>query len=876
MYGGNIPKTSSCCSSANQSTTTKDQPVTSNDCLKPINTEKDCCSKGHTENPCCSTHYVIKNDRCSSDGSTEASCCGINVSSDEDKGCCSDNSNSSQTIQEHQPFNTEGMQELNYLIQGMDCPACAVTIERSIQKLNGIQSVRVNYSTSKMLIEVKNVDLSDQIVRKVQKLGYSIESTTPNDMELFTIEGMDCAACAKSIEKHLQKLPDVRQVNVNFSTGKMKIAHQTNVQMIIREIGKAGYKAIPVSQMDQPSKKNPFMDGTFLTILSGITLILGFLLSIGNVPQVISTALYAASIIVGGYRPVKSAFYAVKGKSLDMNVLMSAAAIGAALIGQWFEGATVVFLFALGSSLQNISIERTRDSIRGLVDLAPSEAWIKENGGWIKKPVQEVSVGSIMLINPGEKIPLDGDVLSGHSSVNQAPITGESLPVDKESGDPVYAGTINQYGSLEVKATKIVRDTAIARIIHLVEEAQEKKSPTQALVDRFAQVYTPVIFTLAVLIIVIPSLFGWGTWTDWIYKGLELLVVACPCALVISTPVAIVSAIGNAARNGILIKGGAFLEVAGALQVIAFDKTGTLTQGNPKVTNILAAGVEESEILSIALTIEEQSTHPIAKAITDFAKGKNIQSLSGYDFKAIPGQGAQAKIQGKNYYAGNIKLFRNIGVDVRRISADVEKLQEQGNSTVIMGTDETILGIITVADAIRNTTVDVLQKLKAVGIEKSVMLTGDNIGTAQRVASSAGIDDYMAELMPEEKVNAIKHLQIGGKVVGMVGDGINDAPALATANLGIAMGGAGTDAAIETADIVLMADNLEKLPHTIKLSRKALRIIKQNIWFSLIVKIIALFFIFPGWLTLWIAVLSDTGAALIVILNSLRLLKTRN
>nr|WP_082067134.1 heavy metal translocating P-type ATPase [Paenibacillus terrae] len=817
----------------------------------------------------------VKDSCCSMDDSAGDTCCqpsSVSVVKD----CCTDESCTSHHESIEAVSDSQNTQGLEFRIGGMDCPSCAETIEKSIRKINGVQSVRVNYSTAKLQTKVEDTEISEQIEKQVQKLGFLIESLVSADMQVFNVEGMDCAACAVSIEKHLLKRSDVEQVSVNFSTGKMKIAHQANVNTIIREVEKAGYKAIPVSQGKPSLQPKSFFDGLLLTSLSGLTLLLGFVLSLVDIPSILPTILYAASIILGGYKPAKSAFYAVKSGSLDMNVLMSAAAIGAALIGQWLEGATVVFLFAVGNALQNKSIERTRNSIRGLMDFAPSEAWIKEEGQWVKKAAEEVSVGQIMMVKPGEKIPLDGEVLSGDSSVNQAPITGESLPVDKVPGDPVYAGTVNQNGSLEIKVTKIVKDTAIARIIHLVEEAQEQKSPTQAFVDRFAKVYTPIVFVLAVLIAIVPPLAGWGTWSDWFYKALELLVVACPCALVISTPVAIVSAIGNAARNGILIKGGAFLEIAGALQVIAFDKTGTLTEGNPQVTTILPVEAQEPEILAIALTIEEQSMHPIAKAITEYAKGENAENRVGSAFKAIPGKGAQAHIQGEEYYAGNLRLFQEIGVDVTRIRKKVEELQQQGNSIVIIGSKEKILGVIAVADTIRKATVIALQQLKTVGIEKSVMLTGDNKGTAKQVAASAGVDDYMADLMPEDKVSAIKQLQAGGKVVAMVGDGINDAPALASANLGIAMGGAGTDAAIETADIILMADNLEKLPHTVKLSRKALIIIKQNIWFSLIVKVVALAFIFPGWLTLWIAVLSDTGAALIVIMNSLRLLNTKD
>lgn len=532
----------------------------------------------------------------------------------------------------------------------------------------------------------------------------------------------------------------------------------------------------------------------------------------------------------------------------------------------------VLWLFSLGTMLQNKSVDKTRNSIRNLMNLAPVEAWVKRNGELIKKPVEDLSIGTIIVVKPGEKISLDGEIIQGSSTVNQAPITGESVPADKEIGDTVYAGTINESGSLEIKVTKLVEDAAIARIIHMVEEAQEKKAPTQDFVDRFARIYTPIVFTLAILIMVFPPLLGFGTWMEWIYKGLELLVVACPCALVISTPVAIVSSIGNGAKNGVLIKGGSFLEIAGSIKAIAFDKTGTLTEGKPKVSQVIILEGTENEMLSIARTIEEHSKHPIALAIRNYAMELNLEIINGESFKAIVGKGAQATIDGIEYFAGNPKLFEEMGIDLRSHKEQIQMLQNEGNTLVIIGTKTTVLGIIAVSDTVRETTVKTLKELKDVGIEQVVMLTGDNEGTAKKIAQQTGVDRYFAELLPEDKVNAVKQLQQEGKLVAMVGDGINDAPALATANLGIVMGGAGTDTAMETADIVLMADNLEKLPHTIKLSRKAMQVIQQNIWFSILVIVVALVLIFPGLFNLWLAVLSDTGAALIVILNSMRLL----
>ncbi|KPL57734.1 heavy metal translocating P-type ATPase [Rossellomorea vietnamensis] len=820
-----------------------------------------CCNSKDNENR--SAQHKTENTK---------SCCSANEASAEQdlktNSCCT-----SEAVEMGKGACCSGdylaSEQAQYRIYGMDCPSCALSIEKSLVKLEGIGEAKVNYNTAKLHVTGNSLD---RVETEVQKLGFKIEPINERkDIRTYMVEGMDCSSCAKSIENHLHTIPGVRQVNVHFSTGKMKVDHENSVEEIISEVSKIGFRAsLPAKgEQDVSSIKEGY--GSIIT--SGVLIALGFSGSFMGISPLVVTLLYAAAMIISGYKPVKSAFYSVKSRSLDMNVLMSAAAIGAALIGEWLEGATVVWLFALGTTLQTMSIEKTRSSIRNLMNLAPSEAWIKVGNQLMKKPVEEVAVGEVLVVKPGDRIPLDGEILSGESSINQAPITGESIPVDKEPGDTVYAGTINENGSLEVGVTKLVEDTTISKIIHLVEEAQEQKAPTQAFIDRFAAIYTPIVFVLALVMMVLPPLVGFGTWGEWFYKGLELLVVACPCALVISTPVAIVSAIGNAAKNGILIKGGTFLEKAGSITAIAFDKTGTLTEGKPRVAYIKSFDATEEELLSIALTLEEYSTHPIAKTIVTSAHERGIQAKSGESFKNIVGKGVQAKVGGVTHYAGNTKLFDEKGISLGGARQMIKELQTKGKTVVIIGSDQGVMGVISVADSIRKTTVRSLEGLKAAGIRDVVMLTGDNEGTAEMIAKEANVNRYFAELLPEDKVNVVKTLQIEGHKVAMVGDGINDAPALATADLGIAMGGAGTDTAMETADIVLMADNLDQLPHTIKLSRRALAIIKQNIWFSLIVKFAALVLIFPGILTLWLAVLSDTGAAIIVILNALRLVK---
>ncbi|MCY9017603.1 cadmium-translocating P-type ATPase [Priestia megaterium] len=798
------------------------------------------------------------------------SCCSDTIALTTDKGqhsCCSD--------QDIVPGDGDIEETAEYRVYGMDCPSCAATIEKSLKTLNDIQHVAINYNTGKLQVAAASESALSLIPTSVEKLGFNIEPIQSNKkMKTYLIEGMDCVACANTIVNHLKTVPAVKDVRVNFSTGKAQIEHDNEADDIIKEVSKAGYTATLVTSSRQSAESRHHKGQNGPIVFSGILIALGFIGSHTGIASYMTTVLYAIAMIVSGYKPAKSAYYGIKSRSLDMNVLMTVAALGAAVIGEWLEGATVVWLFALGVALQTRSIEQTRNSIRGLMDLAPSEAWVKENSQLIKKAAEDISIGTTIVVKPGDRIPLDGEIINGESSINQAPITGESIPVDKVIGDAVYAGTINENGSLEIKVTKLVEDTTISKIIHLVEEAQEKKAPTQAFVDKFATIYTPIVFILALFIMVIPPLFD-GAWSDWFYKGLELLVVACPCALVISTPVAIVSAIGNAAKNGVLIKGGTFLEKAGAINAIAFDKTGTLTEGKPAVSEVVSLAAEENQLLAITKTLEDYSNHPIARAIVDYAEEKKVVSLQGSNFKILTGKGVQAAIQETVYYAGNAKLFSDLGTPLSHCWSHIEKLQNEGKTIVIVGTAKSVLGIISVADTIRHTTVSALESLKQNGMQQIVMLTGDNEGTAKMIASESRVDRYFADLLPEDKVKAIQQLQHEGYQTAMVGDGINDAPALATADLGIAMGGAGTDTAMETADIVLMADNLEKLPHTMKLSRKALAVIKQNIWFSIIVKVIALAFIFPGWLTLWIAVLSDTGAALLVILNSLRLLKMK-
>ena len=585
---------------------------------------------------------------------------------------------------------------------------------------------------------------------------------------------------------------------------------------------------------------------------------------------------YGAAIVIGGYTLFIKGLKNLSRLKFDMNTLMTIAIIGAALIGEWGEGATVVILFAISEALERYSMDKARQSIESLVDIAPKEALIRRGNEEMLINVEDIVVGDIMIVKPGQKLAMDGSVVKGTSTLNQAAITGESVPVMKTVDDEVFAGTLNEEGLLEVQVTKKVEDTTLSKIIHLVEEAQAERAPSQAFVDKFAKYYTPAIVLLALFIAVVPPLFG-GVWNEWIYQGLAVLVVGCPCALVVSTPVAVVTAIGNAAKNGVLIKGGIYLEETGHLKTIAFDKTGTLTKGVPAVTDILTFGREQNELLLITAAIEKGSQHPLASAITRKAEesGLKFNDVSIEEFHSITGKGVKAKVNNQMYYVGSPNFFEELHGSIPNDRKEkITELQIQGKTVMVVGTEKEILSFIAVADEMRESSKEVISKLNSMGIE-TVMLTGDNERTAAAIGKRVGVSDIRADLLPEDKLNFIKELRRKYQSVAMVGDGVNDAPALAASTVGVAMGGAGTDTALETADIALMSDDLSKLPYTINLSRRALMIIKQNITFSLAIKLLALLLVVPGWLTLWIAIFADMGATLIVTLNSLRLLKVK-
>ncbi|GHH97514.1 copper-translocating P-type ATPase [Neobacillus kokaensis] len=649
---------------------------------------------------------------------------------------------------------------------------------------------------------------------------------------------------------------------VNFGASKLTVYGNASLEQL-KEAGAFEKLTIyPEKEKPEAIPIEPFWKRYSLLGLSLLFLIAGFIFS--------NNILFAAAILAGGFPLFKTGLKNLLHLEFDMRTLMTIAIIGAAIIGEWSEGAVVVLLFAISEVLEGYSMDKARKSIRSLMEMAPTEALILRNGQELLLKAEDIEVGDLMLVKPGQMIAMDGVIVEGISSVNQAAITGESVPVEKAVQDEVYAGTLNEEGFLKVKVTKLADDTTIAKIIQLVEDAQAEKAPSQQFVDRFAKYYTPVIMAVAALVAIVPPLFFEANWQEWIYQGLAVLVVGCPCALVISTPVSIVTAIGNAARHGVLIKGGSYLEELGALKAIAFDKTGTLTNGTPTVTDYINFSNEEDLLGKIA-ALEGMSQHPLASAIVKKAAYVKKNYVIE-DFSALTGMGIKGTLDGTTYRIGNTKLFEDISA---RILEQITRLQNEGKTVMIAGTEKEIIGLIAVADEVRESSQSVIEHLHQLGVHHTILLTGDNQKTAEAIGRHTGVNSIKAELLPHDKLNFIKKLGKQFGRVGMVGDGVNDAPALAAANVGIAMGGAGTDTALETADIALMNDDLQKLPFAIKLSRKTLRIIKQNITLSIVVKLFALLLVVPGWLTLWIAIFADMGMTLLVTLNGLRLLRVK-
>jgi Cd2+/Zn2+-exporting ATPase len=712
----------------------------------------------------------------------------------------------------------------------------------------------------------------------------------------FRVSGMDCADCARSVERVVAALPGVDDARVNFGAATLTVVQEAGSAVAADEIAasvaRAGYHAAleGPSSVAEHASLPWWRDRRLQWVLAAAALWLtGTVLSYAGSGSALAAVMFAGAIVLGGWQFARAGWQAIHARRLDMNVLMTVSAIGAALLGEWGEGAAVVVLFALGGALQARTLERTRGAIRGLMTLSPATAArVDATGEETRVPVAALVVGDLVRVRPGERIPADGVVVAGLSAVDQSPITGESIPADKAPGDDCFAGTVNGPGALLLRVDRETADSTLARVIHLVEEAQGSKAPAQQMVDCFAAIYTPSVIAGAVALAAGGALVT-GDPRTWVYRALTLLVIACPCALVISTPVSIVSAIGAATRRGILIKGGAALEAAAHARVVAIDKTGTLTIGRPEVTALVplpGGAADERSLLASAAAVESLSEHPLARAIALQARQEDIPVPVADGFTALPGKGAAARVGGRSTVVGSSRLARELGLagtveDPSSLAREMTRLAAVGATPLFVAVDDgdndfRPLGVIAVADRLRPHAADAVRRMRETGIAHVAVLTGDTRATGEAIARESGADSVLAELLPEEKAAAVRALRERYGSVVMVGDGVNDAPALATADVGIAMGAAGTDVALETADIALMGDDLNGVAAALELSRRTGAAIRQNIALSLLTKLLALVLAAFGIVNLWIAVAADMGTSLVVTLNGMRLALTRN
>lgn len=712
----------------------------------------------------------------------------------------------------------------------------------------------------------------------------------------FRVAGMDCAEEIASLRREVGPVVGGEaQLGFDLLRGRMTVAADMKTASdaaIVTAVRKAGLVAEPWrAEGDDGSMDRLRRRRLLTTVVSGSATLAGFLLHAalvgsfgaalgreglgsGHAVPLLARALYAAGVLAGLVTVAPKAWLSLRRLRPDMNLLMTIAVAGAVGIGEWFEAATVAFLFALSLALEAWSVGRARRAIARLLDLVPPTARLVTPQGEREVHPSEIPVGARVVIRPGERLALDGRVVAGRSTLDQAPITGESRPIEKRPGDDVFAGSINGAGALEVETTARAEATMLAKILRLVEEAQARRSPSERWVDRFAAIYTPCVFAAALAVALLPPLVAGASWSEWGYRALVLLVIGCPCALVVSTPVAIVAGLAAAARHGVLIKGGAFLEAPATLRAFAFDKTGTLTHGRPRVLAVVPlSGHDEHELLERLAALEARSEHPLAAAIRDYAAAKGISAPPAEDFRAFEGKGAAGRVGGRAFWVGSHRYLEERGQETPEVHSRLEAMSQAGQTAVVVGNESHVCGLVAVADGVRTDARAALEDLRRLGIETIVMLTGDNRGTAEAIARETGVSEVRAELLPDEKVAAIQELVERYGTVAMVGDGINDAPALARATLGIAMGGAGSDAAIETADVALLSDDLSRLPWLVRHSRQTRTVIRQNIGFALSVKALFVALTFLGAASLWAAIAADMGAALLVVANALRLLR---
>ncbi len=753
---------------------------------------------------------------------------------------------------------------------------CLNRLEASLQNQKGI--LRAHLERDKSPVDLclhydPNLLNLEQVRRMAERAGAGIANryhhlSTP-------IDGMDCSDCVTVIEHSLGRMNGVLAVNVNYAAASLRVEYdkqKIDRPAIEKRVQSLGYE-IPAEGLRSWYKENREI---VFSLTAGLLLLIGWLgETFFGLPVLAATALYITAYIFGGWDISQHAWHAIKEKHFDTDLLMVMAALGAAFLGEFAEGALLLFLFSLGHALEERALDRARAAVRALADLAPKTALVKRNGKEQELPVESLQLEDVVIVRPGVRIPVDGIILDGNSGIDQASVTGESLPVDKVPGDQVFASTVNGEGALEVKVTRLAKDSTLARVMKMVEEAQAQKSPTQQTVEKFERIFVPAVLIITVLIIIVPPLFGFP-FRESFLRAMTLLVAASPCALALGTPATILAGVAQAARNGVLVKGGAHLENLGRLKAIAFDKTGTVTHGKPEVTDIVAiqeSGKKEADVLSIAAGAESRSAHPLAQAIVRSARTQGVPASVMDEVESLTGRGLRAVLNGKTIWIGNRKLMDEAMVTLSAEALQMaDSFQQAGKTLMWIAEDKTVIGIIALADTLRHEAAPTMKALKQAGVAHTIMLTGDNTRSAAAIAKEIGLTEFRAELMPEDKLTVIRDLVKEYGQVAMIGDGVNDAPALANATVGIAMGGAGTDVALETADVALMGDDLSKLPFAVGLGRATRAIIVQNLFISLGVIAFLIVTSLTGIVSIGIAIIFHEGSTLVVVANALRLL----
>ena len=764
-----------------------------------------------------------------------------------------------------------------YRIENMDCPTEEALIRSKLADVPGVERLEFNLMQRLLTVHHALVSLTpvEQALSAIGMRAVPVQHAAADRSTTLAIAKMDCPTEEALIRAKLATVAGISNLDFNLVQRTLQLRHAPEalpqVLAALKSLDLEGHVAEDAGAPAAPASPRTSWWPLAISASAAIAAETSYWLNNGNHWSVMALALVA--ILTGGLPTYKKGWIALKNRNLNMNALMSIAVTGAMIIGHWPEAAMVMVLFALAEVIEAKSLDRARNAIRGLMDLAPERATVQQpDGSWIDVDAKGVAIGSRVRVKPGERLALDGEVLDGRSTVNQAPITGESLPVEKAPGDPVFAGTINESGSFEFRVTAAASNSTLARIIHAVEAAQGSRAPTQRFVDQFARWYTPAVFVVALAVAIVPPLVVGGPWLEWVYKALVLLVIACPCALVISTPVSIVSGLAAAARRGILIKGGVYLEEGRKLQWLALDKTGTITHGKPAQTDFVAWNdTGPAEACALAASLAARSDHPVSKAVALAAEADGVTVREVNDFAALPGRGVRGRVGGASYHLGNYRLVEELGVTSPDLERRLSTLEAEGKTVVMLVAEGGVQALFAVADTVKESSRHAIAELHALGV-KTLMLTGDNPHTAQAIAAQVGIDRAQGNLLPEEKLREIEQLARSGKV-GMVGDGINDAPALARADIGFAMGAAGTDTAIETAAVALMDDDLRKVPAFVRLSRATASVLMQNIVLALGIKAVFLVLTFTGQATMWMAVFADMGASLLVVFNGLRLLR---